>query len=151
MIVSNLKMINKMSTFPPGKFLRTPMNDRAFSLSFFRAFTHYELFISFRSLNFSCKINNQSACYYFIKITCNNKCYAPITMDVADYSKQQLKVPHFKSTDLNRIQVSIPVVPNRGAIYSAQGCRGLTRFFTISLKIHFQTVIKPQSKLLCVP
>jgi len=38
---------------------------------------------------------------------------------------------------------STPVVPNRGAaapwgaIYSAQGCRGLTRFFTISLKIHF--------------
>ena len=34
LIVSNLKMINKMSTFPhPEKFLRTPMNDRAFSLS----------------------------------------------------------------------------------------------------------------------
>jgi len=36
------------------------MNDRAFSLSFFhyfRAFTHYELFVSFRSLNFGCKIN----------------------------------------------------------------------------------------------
>jgi len=33
------------------------MNDRAFSLSFFRAVTHYELFVSFRSLNFSCKIN----------------------------------------------------------------------------------------------
>jgi len=49
------------------------------------------------------------------------------------------------------------MVPNRGAaapwgaIYSAQGCRGLTVFFTISLKIHFQTVIKPQSKLLWVP
>jgi len=49
-----------------------------------------------------------------------------------------------------------PVVPNRGvaapwgAIYSAQGCRGLTHFFTISLKIHFQAVIKPQSKLLWV-
>jgi len=36
------------------------MNDRAFSLSFsryFRAFTHYELFDSFRSLNFTGKIN----------------------------------------------------------------------------------------------
>ena len=33
------------------------MNDRAFSLSFFRAFTHYELFVSFRSLTFCCKIN----------------------------------------------------------------------------------------------
>jgi len=39
------------------KYLRTPMNDRAFSLSFFGAFTHYELFISFRSLSFSCKMN----------------------------------------------------------------------------------------------
>jgi len=42
------------------KFLRTPMNNRVFSLSFFRyfrAFTQYELFVSFRSLNFGCKIN----------------------------------------------------------------------------------------------
>jgi len=49
-----------MSTLPPlENFLRTPMNDRAFSLSlfrYFRAFTHYELFVSFRS-NFGCKIN----------------------------------------------------------------------------------------------
>jgi len=52
-----LKMINKMLTFPLEEFLRTPMNDRAFSLSFFRAFTYYELFVSFGSLNFSCKIN----------------------------------------------------------------------------------------------
>jgi len=44
----------------------------------------------------------------------------------------------------------IPVVPNRGAIYSAQGCRGLTRFFTISLRINIQAIIKPQSKLLWV-
>ena len=36
------------------------MNDRVFSLSFFRyfcAFTHYELFVSFRSLNFGFKIS----------------------------------------------------------------------------------------------
>jgi len=39
------------------EFLRTPINDRAFSLSFFRAFTHYELFVSFRPLNCGCKIN----------------------------------------------------------------------------------------------
>ena len=39
------------------KFLRTPMNDRAFSLSLFRAFTPYELFVSFPSLEFGCKIN----------------------------------------------------------------------------------------------
>jgi len=50
-----------MSTLRPlEKFLRTPMNDRAFSLSFYRyfpAFIHYELFVSFRSLNFGFKIN----------------------------------------------------------------------------------------------
>ena len=51
-------MINKVLTLPPlEKILRTPMNDRAFSLSFFRAFTQYELFVSFRSLNFGFKIN----------------------------------------------------------------------------------------------
>ena len=33
------------------------MNDRAFSLSFFPAFTHYELFVSFRPLNLGCEIN----------------------------------------------------------------------------------------------
>jgi len=36
------------------------VNDSAFSLSFFRyfhAFTHYELFVSFRSLNFGFKMN----------------------------------------------------------------------------------------------
>ena len=36
------------------------MNDRAFSLAFFRyfrAFINYELFVSFRSLTFGCKIN----------------------------------------------------------------------------------------------
>jgi len=38
-----------MTTLPLEEFLRTPMNDRAF--------THYELFVSFRFINFSCKIN----------------------------------------------------------------------------------------------
>ena len=45
---------------PLKKFLRTPMKDHAFSLSFFRyfrAFIHNELFVSFRPLNFNCKIN----------------------------------------------------------------------------------------------
>jgi len=36
-----------------------------------------------------------------------------------------------------------PVVLNRGAIYNAQGCHEIRRFFNIPLKIHFQTVIKP--------
>jgi len=44
-----------MSTFPLEEFLRTTMNDCAFSLPFFRAFTHYELFVSFCLLNFGCK------------------------------------------------------------------------------------------------
>jgi len=51
----------QMSTLPTlEKVLRTPMHDRAFSLSFFRyfrAFTHYEFFVSFRSLNFEGKID----------------------------------------------------------------------------------------------
>jgi len=54
LIVSNVKMINKILILPPGKISADAMNDRVFSLSFFRyfrAFTHYELFVSFRSLN----------------------------------------------------------------------------------------------------
>jgi len=50
-----------MLTLPPlEKFLQTAMNDPALSLSFFRyfrAFIHYKLFVSFRSLNFGCKMN----------------------------------------------------------------------------------------------
>jgi len=53
--------MNKMSTLPLlEKYLRTPMNDRAFSLSFFRyfrAFSHCELLASLRSINFRCNIN----------------------------------------------------------------------------------------------
>ena len=52
-----------MSTLPHlEEFLHTPMNDRAFSLFFFRYFsavTLYELFVSFRSPNFGCKIFNR--------------------------------------------------------------------------------------------
>jgi len=36
---------------------------------------------------------NQPACHHFIKITCNSKCYAQLTVGVADYSKRQFK-PH---------------------------------------------------------
>jgi len=57
LIVSNLKMINKMSALPLEEFLRTTVNDCTFSLQFFRTFTHYELFVSFSLLNFGCKIN----------------------------------------------------------------------------------------------
>ena len=49
--------MNKILTLPPLEtFLRTPINDRAFSLLFFGAFTHYELLVSFRSLSFGCKV-----------------------------------------------------------------------------------------------
>jgi len=34
------------------------------------------------------------------------------------------------------------VVPSRDAIYNPQGCSELIHFLNISLKIHFQTVIK---------
>jgi len=63
----------------------------------FRAFAHYELFCFFPfSLISAAKYElNQPSCYYFIKITCNNKCYAQITMGVADYSKRQLKTIRF--------------------------------------------------------
>jgi len=66
----------------PEKVLQTPMNDRAFR--YFRAFTHCELFVPFRS-----------SCYYLIKVTCNNICYIQITMGVIDYSKRQLKTVRF--------------------------------------------------------
>jgi len=39
------------------------MNDRSFSLSYFRYFRalpHYEVFVSFRSLSFGCKIKGIS-------------------------------------------------------------------------------------------
>ena len=65
------------------------MNDRVFSLSFlryFRAFTHNQLLVSFRSFTFQLqnKHNQPASCYYVIKITCNNKCFTQITMSVAD-------------------------------------------------------------------
>jgi len=65
-----------MPTLPhPVKISADAMNDCAFSISFryIRAFTHYELFVYFRS-----------SCYYFIKITCNNKCFIQITMAVVE-------------------------------------------------------------------
>ena len=51
---------------PLEKFLQTTMNDRGFSLSLFRAFTHYELFVSFRSLTFGCKINRINSLFVII-------------------------------------------------------------------------------------
>ena len=42
---------------PLENFLWTPVDDRTFAFSYFIASTHYELFVSFRSLNFGCKIN----------------------------------------------------------------------------------------------
>ena len=65
---------------------------------YFRAFTHRELFVSFRSLNFGFKISRINPLLVTIssKITCNNKCYTQITtMGVADYSKRQLKTVWF--------------------------------------------------------
>jgi len=59
-------MINKMLTLPSlEKVLPTP-SDRALSLLFFRAFTHYALFVSFRSLTFGCKINRINPLFVII-------------------------------------------------------------------------------------
>jgi len=54
---------------PLETFLWTPVNDRALSLSFFRyfrAFTHYKLFLSFRSLNFGFNMNRINAVFVLI-------------------------------------------------------------------------------------
>ena len=41
------------------------------------------------------KQNQPASFSYFIKITCNNRYYAQITISVADYSKRQLKTVRF--------------------------------------------------------
>jgi len=106
-------MIKKYRGFPPGK-----ISADARELSCLLAFV-FSLLSCFHSLRIVCffpfswfrlqnQLNQPASCSYFIKITCNNKCYAQIAMGVADYSKRQLKTvrfPHLKSTDLNRIQV----------------------------------------------
>jgi len=112
LILSNLKLINKIPTLPSPleKFLRTPMNNRAFSLSFFRAFTHYELFLFFLSLDFDFKLNTINPHLVIIL----SKLPA-ITNVIHNYhgcctlfqtKNKNYRVPHLKSTDLNRIQVT---------------------------------------------
>jgi len=102
-------MINKMLTFPLEEFLRTPMNDRAFSLPLFRAFTHYELFISFRYLNFSCNINRINPLVVIIssKLPAITNVMHKLLWVLQTIPNGNYKVPHFKSTDLNHIQVTI--------------------------------------------
>jgi len=86
------------------------MNNRAFSLSFFRAFTYYELFVFFRSLDFGCKTNTINPHL----VTILSKLPA-ITNVIHNYREcctlfqtknKNYSVPHLKSTDLNRIQVT---------------------------------------------
>jgi len=75
------------------------MNNRAFSLSFFRAFTHYESLVSFRSLNFSCKINRINPLF----VTISSKLPA-----ITKVMHKLLWVLQTISNDnLNRIQVNI--------------------------------------------
>jgi len=115
LIISNLKMINKMSTSSPlEKFLRTPMHDCAFSLSFFRyfrAFTHYKLFVSFCSLNFGCKINRINPLLVLISSklpAITNVIHKVLwVLQTIPNDNWNYKVPHLKSTDLSRIQVTI--------------------------------------------
>jgi len=90
------------------------MNDRAFSLSFFRyflAFTHYKLFVAFRSLNFGCKINRINPLSIII-ISSKWPAITNVIHKLLWYCKvfqttiKNCKVPHLKSTNLNRIQVT---------------------------------------------
>ena len=104
-----------MPTLPlPGKFLRTPMNNRAFSLSFFRyfrAFTHYEMFlflsvllISVAKLTQSTRILllfHQNYLQYQMLYTNYHGCCALFQTTIKNY-----RVPHLKSTNLNRILVT---------------------------------------------
>jgi len=86
------------------------MNNRAFSLSFFRAFTHYELFVSFCSLNFGCKINTINP--QLVIISSKLPAIANVTHELPrcctlfQTTIKSYRVPLLKSTDLNRIQVT---------------------------------------------
>ena len=86
------------------------MNDRAFSLSFFRAFTHYELLVSFRSLNFGCKINRINTLPVIIssKLPAITNVMQKIlwVLQTIQTTIKNYKVPHLQSADLNRIQVT---------------------------------------------
>jgi len=53
------------------------------------------LFLSVLLISVTKQENQPASCYYFIKITCNNKYYTQITIRVADYSKRQLKTVRF--------------------------------------------------------
>jgi len=95
------------------KGLRTPLNDRAFSLSFFcyfRAFTHYKLFVSFCSLSFGCKINRINPLLVLISSklpAITNAIHKLLwVLQTIPNDSWNYKVPHLKSTNLNRIQVT---------------------------------------------
>jgi len=75
------------------------MNDRTFSLSFFRALTHYESFVSFRSLNFSCIINRINPLVVIISSK------LPAITNVMHKLLWVLQT--IPNDDLNRIQVTI--------------------------------------------
>jgi len=97
LIVSNLKMINKMSTFPPGRISADAHEWSCFLAFVFSCFHSLRIvcFFPFSEFRLQNKHNQLASCYYFIKITCNNKCYSQITMGVGDYSKRQLKTIRF--------------------------------------------------------
>ena len=102
-----------MPTLPPlEKFLRMPMNDRAFSLWFFRYFsavTHYKLFVSFRSLNFGFKINRINPLLVISsKLPAITNVIHKLLwlLQTIPNDMKNYKVPHLKSTDLNRTQVT---------------------------------------------
>jgi len=89
------------------------MHDRGFSLSFFRcfrAFTHYKLFVSFCSLNFGCKINRINPLLVLISSklpAITNVIHKLLwVLQTIPNDNWNYKVPHLKSTNLNRIEVT---------------------------------------------
>ena len=99
-------MINKMSTFPSGRIPADAHEWSCFLAFVFSCFHSLRIVCNFRSQN---KQNQPASWYSFIKISCNNKCYARIIgcWRLFQTTIKNYKVPHFKSTDLNRIQVTI--------------------------------------------
>ena len=103
-----------MSTLSPlEKILRTPMHDRAFSLLFFRyfrTFTHYKLFVSFCSLNFCCKIHRIHPLHVLISSklpAITNVIHKLLwVLQTIPNDSWNYKIPHLKSTNQNRIQVT---------------------------------------------
>jgi len=78
---------------------------------YFRAFTHYKLFVSFRSLNFGFNIKRINPLFVLIssKLPAITNVINKLVLWVCRLFQTTIKnckVPHLNSTDLNHIQVT---------------------------------------------